>query len=51
MPILAHASGIDDILLFVIPAVAAIAAMRWAEIRARKRADRDDPLGPDPPGT
>lgn len=38
MPILAHYWGIDEVGVFVIPAVLAIIALRWAEKRAKRRA-------------
>ncbi|MDH3518459.1 MAG: hypothetical protein OEM66_06000 [Acidimicrobiia bacterium] len=41
--IFAHGSGIDDVLLFVIPVVVALALLRWAERRARRRAAESDP--------
>lgn len=36
---LAHYGGIDEIGIFVLPVVAAILALRWAEKRARARAE------------
>lgn len=39
MFILAHYWGIDEVGIFVIPALAAIFALRWAERRARKAAE------------
>lgn len=40
---LAHYWGIDEIGVFVLPAVLAVLALRWAERKARKRAeDADD---------
>jgi hypothetical protein len=38
MFVLAHYWGIDEVGVFVIPALAAILALRWAERRARKAA-------------
>lgn len=35
---LAHYWGIDEIGVFVLPAVAALLALRWAERKARKKA-------------
>lgn len=35
----AHAGGWDEFLMFAIPAAAAIFALRWAEKRARRRAE------------
>jgi hypothetical protein len=42
--VLAH-HGIVDTALFVVPAVLALIALRWAEKRARARADRDASRG------
>ena len=43
---LAHYWGIDEVGVFVVPAVLAILALRWAEKRAKRRAaepeDRED---------
>jgi hypothetical protein len=47
MSYLAHYGGIDEIGLFLIPAVLAILALRWAEKRARRRAEEDE-APPDP---
>lgn len=45
MPFFAHYWGIDEVGVFVVPAVLAILALRWAEKRAQRRAseteDRD----------
>lgn len=38
----AHYWGIDEVGVFVIPAVLAVLALRWAEKRAKKRAAEDD---------
>ncbi|MGH8913450.1 MAG: hypothetical protein ACRDZM_02935 [Acidimicrobiia bacterium] len=38
MFILAHYWGIDEVGVFVLPAILAIVALRWAERRARKKA-------------
>ncbi len=38
MVMLAHMGGIDEIGIFVVPAVLAIMALRWTERRARERA-------------
>lgn len=40
MTTLAHYGGIDEIAVFVVPALLAIFAIRWAERRARERRDR-----------
>lgn len=42
MFVLAHYWGIDEVGVFVVPAVLAILALRWAEKRARSRANEDD---------
>lgn len=42
MFVLAHYWGIDEIGVFVVPALLAILALRWAEKRARRRADKED---------
>jgi hypothetical protein len=36
---LAHGSGVDEIILFVVPATLAIFGLRWAERRARREAE------------
>jgi hypothetical protein len=38
---IAHYGGIDEIGIFVIPAVLAILALRWTERKARQRAEAD----------
>lgn len=38
-PLLAHYGGIDEIGIFVVPALAVIVILRWAERRARRRAE------------
>ncbi len=40
-PVLAHMGGIDEIGIFLIPALLAIYAMRRAERQARKRAEAE----------
>jgi len=42
MFVLGHYWGIDEVGIFVIPALAAIFALRWAERRARKAAAEKD---------
>ena len=37
-----HYWGIDEVGVFVIPAVLAVVALRWAEKRAKKRAAEDE---------
>lgn len=37
--IFAHYWGIDEVGVFVVPAVAAILSLRWAERRARRKAE------------
>lgn len=44
MFVLAHYGGIDEVGVFVLPAVLAILALRWAEKRARKRAEEEADL-------
>jgi len=46
--LLAHGSGVDDILMFVIPVGIALAALRITERRAARRADAHPPDGDDP---
>ena len=41
MEIFAHFGGIDEVGIFVIPAVLAIVLLRWAEKRARAKRDED----------
>lgn len=38
MMMLAHYWGLDEVGFFVVPAVLAILALRWAEKRAKRRA-------------
>ena len=47
---LAHYGGIDEIGVFVLPAVAIILVLRWAERRARQRAEAAEPEDADPAG-
>jgi hypothetical protein len=47
--VLAHGSGIDDILLFVVPVTIAIFALRAAEKRARARLDAEESSNQDHP--
>ncbi len=42
-PLLAHQGGWDEALWFLVPAVAALLVIRWAERRARRRDDDDGP--------
>ncbi len=51
--ILAHGSGIDDILMFGIPVVVAVIGLRVAEKRAKARIESDESDAPRPshPGT
>lgn len=42
MVIFAHLGGIDEIGVFVVPALLAIWALRWSEKRARQRAESDE---------
>ncbi len=41
--LLAHQGGWDEVLLFAIPAVGALLVIRWAERRARRRGEVDEP--------
>ena len=41
IPVLAHQGGWDEVIYFAVPVVLAILAVRWAERRARRRADDD----------
>ena len=49
-PILAHQGGWDEALLFAVPIVIALLAVRWAERRAKRRKgsaeDHDDSAPP-----
>jgi hypothetical protein len=46
--VVAHLGGIDEIGIFVVPAVLAVLALRWAERRAERRAaEEDGELGPE----
>jgi hypothetical protein len=40
--VLAHYGGVDEIGVFVVPVVAAILILRWAERRARHKTEGDD---------
>lgn len=40
--ILAHGTYLDDVLWFAIPVALSIVGLRWAERRARKRAESDE---------
>ncbi|MGH9892562.1 MAG: hypothetical protein ACREA0_11360 [bacterium] len=40
--IFAHLGGVDEIGIFLVPAVLAIIALRWAEKRAKARAEEHD---------
>lgn len=54
MFIFAHYWGIDEVGVFVIPALAAIWSLRWAERRARRAAEekklRENPPAEPPDG-
>ncbi len=41
-PLLAHQGNWDEILMFLIPVVLAIGAVRWAERRSRSKASREE---------
>ena len=46
--IFAHLGGVDEIGILIVPAVIAIFAFRWAEKRAKARAEESDaPEAPD----
>lgn len=48
-PTLAHMGGIDEIGVFLIPALLAVFALRWAEKRARRRGAAENEISdPDP---
>lgn len=49
--IFAHGSGIDDVLLFVVPVLVALILLRTAERKARRRAEaaESDPTGAEVP--
>ena len=50
-PLLAHLGGIDEVGIFLVPALATIAVLRWAERRARSRSDAENNQdGPDVDG-
>lgn len=42
MHVFAHYWGIDEIGVFVLPAVVAILALRWAERKARRKAEQQE---------
>jgi len=44
MLIFAHYGGIDEIAIFLVPALAAIWSLRWAERRARRVAEEKELL-------
>lgn len=48
--IVAHLGGIDEIGIFVVPAVLAVLALRWAERRAQRRAAKGEDLVSGPEG-
>lgn len=50
LEVLGHQGGWDEILYFAIPAIALIAWVRWAERRARSRAQEADEPGANMPG-
>ena len=41
MRLLAHAGGWDELLFFGVPVVIAIAAVRWAEKRTKRRVQQE----------
>lgn len=46
MVIFAHYWGIDEVGVFLVPALAAILALRWAEKKARRAAESDESEDP-----
>jgi hypothetical protein len=46
MPTFAHYWGIDEVGVFVLPAVLAILALRWAERRAKRSAAEKEAEAP-----
>lgn len=42
MPVFAHYWGIDEVGIYVLPALIAILALRWAERKARKKAEEQE---------
>jgi hypothetical protein len=48
--IIGHLGGIDEIGIFVVPAVLAILALRWAERRAQRRAAEEEDWTSTPEG-
>lgn len=49
--VLAHYGGIDEIGVFVLPAVLAIFALRWAERKAKRSAAEKESMAPSEEGT
>ncbi len=47
--LLAHQGGWDEFAYFLVPAVLAILAVRWAERRARRRTDERESESEDSP--
>ena len=45
--LLAHMGGIDEIGIFLVPALLAVFALRWAEKRARKRSASEGGIADD----
>jgi hypothetical protein len=45
IPVVLHYGGIDEIGIFVIPAVLAILALRWVEKRARRKREAEQGEG------
>ncbi len=42
LPTMAHQGGWDEVICFLVPVVAALFALRWAEKRARRRAEQEN---------
>ena len=49
--VLAHYGGIDEIGIFVLPAVLAILALRWAEKKAKRSAAEKESMAASEEGT
>jgi hypothetical protein len=45
--IVGHLGGIDEVGIFVVPALLAVLALRWAERRARRRAAEEEDWTPE----
>lgn len=45
--LLGHQGGWDEVVLFAVPLVVALALVRWAESRSRRNRDDEEPEGRD----